>query len=419
MAEALFGIGLLVFLSLAFSAIFKKTLIPDVLLLIVLGILLGPAVLGWVKPSDLGKVGGVLSTVALVVILFEGGTTLNIDLLKKMLKTTASLAGLTFVMTALVFSCLGHWLLGLNWMGSLVLGLIVGNISPAVALPIANSLDMREPTKTVLILETGLTDVLSIVLVFGMLNSPAGDLEAGKLIGSILSSLVMAGVIGVAGGLLWAAILNTLRQFPNTSFAVFAWIFILYGVADILGFSGAIAALAFGASLTNYQRLPLHNVALFRERNMGELSQTDMEFIHEVIFLLKTFFFVYLGMSIQFKNPVYLLLVLGAVVVVYTFRALIVRRVLHGVNPGWEESYEMSVMAPKGLAAAVLAGAPAERGMQGGDVIQSAAYFIVLVTITVTALLIPLMKQAAVGRVARAFFGFPEPAPMEPEATSY
>ena len=45
MAEALLGIGLLVFLSLFFSALFKKTLIPDVLMLI----LLGPAVPGWVK----------------------------------------------------------------------------------------------------------------------------------------------------------------------------------------------------------------------------------------------------------------------------------------------------------------------------------------------------------------------------------
>ncbi len=419
MAEALFGIGLLVFVSLAFSALFKKTLVPDVLLLILLGVAIGPAALHWVVPADLGKVGGVLSTVALVVILFEGGTTLNIDLLKKMLKTTGSLAGLTFLMTVLVFTCFGHWLLGLNWMGSIVLGLIVGNISPAVALPIANSLGMREPVKTVLILETGLTDVLSIVLVFGMLNSPAGDLHPGKLVGTILASLAMAGVIGIAGGLLWAAVLNALRQFPNTSFAVFAWIFILYGVADILGFSGAIAALAFGASLTNYQRLPLHNVSLFRERNMGELSKTDMEFIHEVIFLLKTFFFVYLGLSIQFRNPIYLLLVLGAVIVVYVCRALIVRKVLHGVSPGWEESYEMSVMAPKGLAAAVLASAPAERGMEGGDAIQSAAYFIVLVTITVTALLIPLMKREAVARTARGFFGFSEPENLEPAANEY
>lgn len=406
MAEALLGIGLLVFLSLFFSALFKKTLIPDVLMLILLGILLGPAVLGWVKHEYLGKIGGVMSTVALVVILFESGTTLDLDLLKKMLKTTLSLASLTFLMTVGLMVAFGHWVLGLNWMGSALLGLIVGNISPAVALPIANSLEMREPAKTVLILETGMTDVLSIVMVFGLLNSPAGEVEVGRIAGSVLASLLMAGLIGIAGGLMWAAVLNSVRQFPNTSFAVFAWIFVLFGVADLLGFSGAIAALAFGAALTNYRRLPLHNWSIFKGREMGSLTPRDMEFYHEVIFLLKTFFFVYLGLSIQFKNPIYLLLVLGAVLGVYLCRLLIVRFVMKGVSPRWQESYELSVMAPKGLAAAVLASIPAEKGVAGGDVIQTAAYFMVLVSIVLTALLIPLMKKEAVGRWSRAFYGF-------------
>lgn len=405
MAEALLGIGLLVFLSLFFSAVFKRTLIPDVLLLILLGIVLGPAVLGWVQPADLGKIGGVMSTVALVVILFEGGTALDVDLLKKMLRTTVSLAGLTFVMTVGVMTCFGHWVLGLGWMGSVILGLIVGNISPAVALPIASSLGMREPAKTVLILETGLTDVLSIVLVGGLLDSSGGHLEAGKLVGSIIASLLMAGLIGIGAGLGWAAVLNTMRQFPNTSFAVFAYMFIIYGVADILGFSGAIAALAFGAALTNYNHLPLHKVPLFREREMGALTHRDMEFYHEVIFLLKTFFFVYLGVSIKFANAVYLVYVLGAVVVVYLGRTLIVRWVMKGVSPGWQESYQLSVMAPKGLAAAVLASLPAETGMAGGEVIQAAAYFTVLVSIVLTAGLIPVLKLEGMAEWAGRFYG--------------
>ncbi len=405
MAEMVLGIGFLVFLSLLFSAVFKRTLVPDVLLLIVLGILLGPAVLGWVKPVDFGKIGAVLSTVALVVILFEGGTTLNFDLLARVWKTTLSLASLTFLMTAAVMTAFGHWVLNLDWMASALLGLIVSNVSPAVALPLAKSLNMREPAMTVLILETGLTDVLSIVLVYGLLNSPGGEIEAGKLAGSIIASLVCAGAIGIAGGLAWAAVLNKMREFPNTSFAIFAWIFIIYGVADLLGFSGPIAALALGASLTNYHRLPLHNMKLFQQREMGSLTDDDMEFYHEVIFLLKTFFFVYLGLSIRFENPFYLLLVLGAVLVIYAGRTLIVWRVMRGVSPGWEESYELSVMAPKGLAAAVLASIPAERGMPGGEVVRSCAYFIVLVSIVLTALLIPAMRSARVESVGRRWYG--------------
>jgi NhaP-type Na+/H+ or K+/H+ antiporter len=201
--------------------------------------------------------------------------------------------------------------------------------------------------------------------------------------------------------------MNAVRQLPYTSFAIFAWMFVLYGVADMLGFSGAIASLAFGASLTNYQRLPLHNMKIFQRREMGQLSESDMEFYHEVIFMLKTFFFVYLGMSIRFSNPIYLLVVLGAVALIYVGRLLIVRFVMKGVSPGWEESYQLSVTAPKGLAAAVLASVPLERGLEGGDIIRSFAYFTVLVSIVVTAGLIPLMRQRPVESLARRLYGFP------------
>jgi NhaP-type Na+/H+ or K+/H+ antiporter len=408
MAEILFGIGLLVFLSLSFTAIFKRTLVPDVLLLILLGIVLGPAVLGWVKPSDFGKIGGVMSTIALVVILFESGTTLDIDLLAKMLKTTLSLAISTFAGTVLIITATAYWGLHLDARMSFLLGLILSSISPAVVIPIAKSLQMKEPAMTVLILESGLTDVLSIVMVFSVMESPEGVFHAPKMLGTVLSSLVFAGVIGMAGGLAWAAVLNAVRQFPNTSFAVFAWVFILYGIADMMGFSGAIAALAFGASMVNYDRLPLHNVKIFQQHEFGSLNSADMEFYHEVIFLLKTFFFVYLGLSIKFENPIYLLIVLGVVVVVYLVRLGIVTKVMRGVSPGWEESYELSVMAPKGLAAAVLASVPLERGMAGGEVIQSFSYFVVLVSIVLTAGLIPLMRRPAVGRMARKLYGFEE-----------
>ena len=66
-------VGILVFVAHFLSQLFRKTNIPDVLMLMLLGILVGPA-LGLVSPSDFGKVGSVLSTIALVVILFESGT---------------------------------------------------------------------------------------------------------------------------------------------------------------------------------------------------------------------------------------------------------------------------------------------------------------------------------------------------------
>ena len=81
MAAILLGIGLLVFLAHFFAALFARTRVPDVLLLMVLGIVLGP-VTHLLAPDDFGKVGPVLSNLACLVILFESGLTLDLTILR-------------------------------------------------------------------------------------------------------------------------------------------------------------------------------------------------------------------------------------------------------------------------------------------------------------------------------------------------
>ena len=69
MGSVLIFLGILVFSAHLFSMIFSKKKIPDVLLLLVIGVLIGP-VLGFVTPEDFGSVGSVFTSITLVVILF-------------------------------------------------------------------------------------------------------------------------------------------------------------------------------------------------------------------------------------------------------------------------------------------------------------------------------------------------------------
>ena len=98
MSTTILIIGLMVFFAHFLSLQFRKTNIPDVLVLMLVGILIGP-VLGITTPEDFGKIGSLIATIALVVILFEGGTTLNLDVLGKSLGTTGLLAMVSFVLT--------------------------------------------------------------------------------------------------------------------------------------------------------------------------------------------------------------------------------------------------------------------------------------------------------------------------------
>ncbi|MBI2685282.1 MAG: cation:proton antiporter [Acidobacteria bacterium] len=405
MAEIVLIIGLLVFLAHFFTALFRRTRVPDVLLLLLLGVVLGP-VMGWVKPEDFGHVGGVVSTFALIVILFESGIDLKPEVILRTWRPTLGLTLTTFVLTIGCAYLAGYYLLGLSPMLAWILGATVGGTSAAVVIALVKRLKMPDPGGTVLVMESALGDVLCIVLLLGLVEAAAlGSLHAGKMIGSIFASLVCAGAIGTIGGFVWLAVLNTVRQFPNTIFTTLAFLFILFGISDILGFSGAIAALAFGATLTNHHRLEfLHNHHLLRDRELGAISETDVDFFLEILFLLKTFFFIYMGVSIRFTGMRLIGIAAVFTVAVFLLRIPVVRFVFPRGSIAWKDATLMTFMVPKGLVSAVLASIPVERGLVGADVIRDFTYMVVLLSICLTAVLIPLSELPPFSRFYRWLF---------------
>jgi NhaP-type Na+/H+ or K+/H+ antiporter len=75
MGKLVLGAGLFVFLAHFLDALFEKTRIPDILFLILLGVVVGSG-LEWIRPEDFGLAGSLLGTITLVVILFESGLSL-------------------------------------------------------------------------------------------------------------------------------------------------------------------------------------------------------------------------------------------------------------------------------------------------------------------------------------------------------
>jgi potassium/hydrogen antiporter len=339
------------------------------------------------------------------VILGESGTALQLSVIIKYLKSTLSLTLATFVVTVGVVFLVAVFGLGLSVLLALAVGTALGGTSSAVVIPMVRSLKMREPTATILVIESALTDVLCIILAVGFMEAASrGTFRPERLAGSVVAALLGSALIGIAGGVGWLRIMSAVRQFPNTAFATCAWVCILYGISEMIGVSGAIAALVFGITLTNYRGMLVAKNLIFREGELGALAASDRSFYQEIIFFLKTFFFVYLGMSVRFSNRKEILLAILAVVLIYLARPLLVRTTMHGISPGWEDSSLASLMVPKGLASAVLAGVPLRMGLPGGETVQSFAYMIVLFSILTTALLVPALKRPAVVSRCRLFF---------------
>ncbi|HCI12987.1 MAG: sodium:proton exchanger [Gallionellales bacterium GWA2_60_142] len=404
MSTTILVIGLMVFFAHFLSLQFRKTNIPDVLVLMLVGIVIGP-LLGIVTPEDFGKIGSLIATIALVVILFESGTSLNLDVLGKSLATTGMLTFWCFALTTVIVSLIGYAALDLSLLPALLLGATLGGTSSAVVIPMVGALQLSEKPATVLVLESALTDVLCIVGVFALLQIyTQGGVEPGRLVGGVMSALVFAAVIGVLGGIGWLLVLGKVRDFPNTISSTLAYVFIVYGLTEMLGFSGAIAALALGITLTNFEKFGLTKFDRI-DRNIVPLNDMDLTFYREAVFLLKTYFFVYLGISIHFGAVELAVVALAMVVLVYVVRLMLTRFVFRSQEYSLRDTAIVSMLAPKGLAAAVLATLPLQYGVAGGEVIRDTTYMVVLVSITLTALLVMLYPlpamQKSYGRALR------------------
>jgi NhaP-type Na+/H+ or K+/H+ antiporter len=402
----LFAIGALLFAAHFFTTLFRWTRIPDVLLLMLIGIIVGP-VLQIVAPDDFGKVGTVLTTIALVLILFEGGVGLEVPTVLRSARDTLAISVVTMLVTVVLSTLVMVFFFQTSWLAGMALGTIIGGTSAAVVVPLVHELKLKEPAGTALILESSLTDVLTIVLTYGILEAMASEhVVVGKMAGELLSAFFLSTLLGVVAGHVWLFLLNRVRHFPNTIFTTFAFLFILYGFVEMIGFSGAVASLVFGMTLTNFRYFGFSRLPGLKGLEWSRLSETDRLFHGEIIFLVKVFFFVYLGINMHVAGsfPHHIPLLLTAAI--FGTRFLVTKAFVPRQTPQYERSI-MSVMVPKGLAAAVLAGLPAHYGIAEAGLIEDVVHRVILFSIMLTAIGIPL-----IARWAKA----PAPVPLSDQA---
>lgn len=401
-------LGLLIFAAHLFTEIFSRKRIPDVLLLMAIGLVIGP-LFGWVKPSDLGSVASVFTTITLVIILFESGTQLNFDTLLNSIRGTMKLTLINFLVTMIVVALLGL-IAKVNFLTSLMLGAILGGTSSAVVIPLVKQLKISEKGGTILILESAFSDVLCIVFAWAFMQAiQSGSMNVGRVIGEIISSFILATVIGVISSVLWSYVLVRVRHIKNSILTTPAFVFIVYGINEWLGFSGAIAALAFGIGMANIDSIYNSGLVvkkLFKEQPT-KLNETEKQLFSEVVFLLKTFFFIYIGISIKLDQWLPLVIGLAITVVLFALRIPIVKLSVSREKEGIlvEDKMFMSGIVPKGLAAAVLATIPLQRGIAGGEMIQNIVFGVILFSIIFTSIMVPVLERNnAVSRFYRRRF---------------
>jgi cell volume regulation protein A len=409
-------VGIIIFLAHLFTGLFNRIMVPDVLFLIVLGIVLGP-VLGILPPSLFIEIGPIFATITLIIILLECGFTLKLSTLRTAVPGAMALALVIFPLTMAIITGLALWLTDLELLPALILGAIIGSTSEAIVIPLVRQLKIREESQVLLSVESTVTAVLSIIFALTFIDTyQLGEFQVLDVTGSLIASFLVAIGLGVAGAFIWSLFLNRIRHVKNTMFTTAACVFVIFGVVELLGFNGPIAALAFGITLGNLKPMPFPFFKKGLRLESGGLTEVEKAFFGEIAFLLKTFFFIYLGISLEMISTELMILAAVFTVIIFLLRLVAVRLTVGGTAPAKDASF-IAVMAPRGLTAIVLVAIVCQQEILGGELIKSLTYGIVLFSVVLTSLLVLLSDKTRLSDGLSYLFTVgtkPRPEPDEP-----
>ena len=389
-------LGTLVFAAHWFAEIFSRKRIPDVLLLMFIGIAIGP-LFKIVDADKLSSIGNVFGQLTLVTLLFESGTELSFRTLADSIKNTITLTIVNFLVTFVAIGILGWLVLDMNPGISFMLGAALGGSSSAVAIPLVKQISIGEKSRTILILESAFSAILCIVVALAIFESyKYGEFRIGIIFGQVFSSFLLASLIGLLGSIFWSMVLDKVRTINNSIFTTPSFVFIVYGINELLGYSGIISALAFGIGLANMDLIHNRWLKKFSDKRPTLLNPTEKTLFSELVFLMKTFFFVYVGISIKFDSLISLLIGLGISVILIILRKPIVRISLPSDinNINNKDRAFLSMMIPRGLAAAVLATMISQSGLAGSERVSNIVFSVIFFTIIFTSVLVPLLEKS-------------------------
>ena len=365
----------------------QKIKVPDVAVLLIVGMLIGPDVLGFVNIKADSALNQIILLFGASYILFDGGASLRFAVLKQVWITIVIIATVGVVITAAITGIAAYYVLGVPWIVALLMGAALASTDPATLVPIFRQVHIRDRVAQTVMSESAFNDAMGAIVTFGVLAVAMGTGQF-SLTSSLFDLLKQAFIGILAGGVLGylAALLiahekwNFLSEYAPvvTLVAVIG----AYFAADNLQASGFMAVFVFGIVLGNKDSFG------FRMEE-GEQQKLD-DYVTTTAFIMRLFIFLLLGAQVDFGLMHQY--AVGGVIVVVLFM-LIARPVavfacaLPDRRAKWSlnEMLFMCWTRETGVIPAALAGLLLGMKAPGARVIASVTFIAILMTILIQA----------------------------------
>ena len=383
------GLGSIILLGFLANYFFLKTRIPDVIWLVLLGILLGP-LSHLIDQKLVMSYAPFFAALATVIILFEGGINTDLLLLVKEFKNSVLIAVgnviLSMIFCGIVMNKMFSWPL----MYGMLLGVMIGGTSSPVIISMTKNLKIDEKTRTILNVESTLTDVLCFVLSMALISVILEENTSLELVlNKIMSNFSVGAVIGFISGIFWLSIIKKVKG-KFKYMITLGFTFLVYSFVEKIMASGAIAVLTMGIVLGNSYEI----LKMLEAEKAFLIDRKIKEFHEEITFLIKSFFFVYLGTIINLSNIFFVLLGFFLTLLLLTLRYIFSSIVLLKLNiPNYDKQITKVLMG-RGLAAAVLSQFPLFYNLEYAEWFPNTILLVIIFSILFSSLGIMMAERS-------------------------
>jgi potassium/hydrogen antiporter len=385
--HVLLACGLILAVGTFAGLLARKMGIPDVVVFLIAGMLIGPQAAGLIDIRADSAVNQIVLLFGSSYILFDGGASLRFNVLSRVWITILVISTIGVLITAAITSVAAHLIFGIPFIVALLLGATLASTDPATLVPIFRQVKIRDRVAQTVMSESAFNDATGAVVTFGVLAVAMGTGEL-SLAGSLLA-LLKQSLIGIIAGALLAYLAALLIAHERWAFlAEYGPVVTLmavigsYFAADGLQASGFMAVFVFGMVLGNKEAFGFSMEA-------GEAQKLD-EFVTLTAFVTRLFIFILVGAQVDF-NLMSQYLVGGIAVV--TVLMLVARPVtvfvcaLPDRRARWslEEMLFMCWTRETGVIPGALAGLLLGMKAPGAQMIASITFVAILMTILIQA----------------------------------
>ena len=295
--HTLLSCGIILAIGTIAGFLAQKIRIPDVAVFLVTGMALGPQALGVVDIKADSALNQIILLFGASYILFDGGASLRLHVLKRVWITIVVIATVGVLITTAITGVAAHYILGIPMITALLLASTIASTDPATLVPIFRQVHIRDRVAQTVMSESAFNDAMGAIVTFGVLAVATGSGEF-SLAASLLD-LVKQSIIGIVAGIVLgylAALLIAHEKFDflaeHAPVVTLIAVIGAYFAADGLSASGFMAVFVFGIVLGNKETFGF-------KMEPGEAQKLE-EFVLTTAFIMRLFIFILLGAQVDF-----------------------------------------------------------------------------------------------------------------------